>query len=73
MASSSPRWTQSPGRGAAAAAFVRDAVRDAIDRRCRQHVLRQAAGVLRDGGHEWGDDPAAWVQRQRSGDPRRVG
>ena len=41
--------------------------------RCRQHVLRQAAGVLRDGGHEWGDDPAAWVQRQRSGDPRRVG
>ena len=54
-------------------AFVRDAVRDAVDRRRRQHVLRQAAGVLRDGGHEWDDDPAAWVQRQRSGDPRRVG
>ena len=48
-------------------------VRDAVDRRCRQYVLRPASGVLRDGGHEWGDDPAAWVRRQRSGDPRRVG
>ena len=54
-------------------AFVRDAVRDAVDRHRRQYLLRRTAGVLRDGGHEWDDDPAAWVERQRSGDPRRVG
>ena len=54
-------------------AFVRDAVRAAVERERRRSHLRQAAGVLRDGGHEWDDDPAGWVSRQRFGDPRRVG
>ncbi len=59
-----------PGRRSA---FVREAVLAAVDRRRRASRLRRAAGVLRDGGHEWDDDPAARVTRQRTGDPRRVG
>ena len=54
-------------------AFVREAVRDAVDRRRRAYRIRQSAGVVRDGGHEWDADPAAWVQSQRAGDPKRVG
>ncbi len=54
-------------------AFVRDAVLAAVERQRRAIRLRAAAGILRDSQHAWDDDPAAWVSRQRSGDPRRVG
>ena len=55
-------------------AFVREAVRDAVDRRRREYRIRRSAGLVRDGGHEWDGDPADWVRRQRAGDPkRRVG
>ena len=54
-------------------AFVREAILKAIDRHRRTSHLREAAGMLRDREHEWDDDPAAWVSRQRSSDPRRVG
>lgn len=54
-------------------AFVREAVQEAVDRRRRAYRIRQSAGVVRDGGHEWDADPADWVRRQRSGDPKRVG
>ena len=54
-------------------AFVREAVLAAVDRHRRKIRLRQAAGILRNTEHDWDDDPAAWVRRQRSGDPRRVG
>ena len=53
--------------------FVREAIIEAVERHRRAMHLRKAAGVLRDSEHEWDDDPAAWVRRQRSGDPRRVG
>ena len=53
--------------------FVREAIIEALERHRRAMHLRKAAGVLRDSEHEWDDDPAAWVRRQRSGDPRRVG
>ena len=49
-------------------AFVREAVRDVVDRH-----RRRVAGIQRDNEHDWDDDPAAWVRRQRFGDPRRVG
>ncbi len=54
-------------------AFVRDAVLSAVDRHRRTSRLREAAGMLRGSEHDWDDDPAAWVSRQRNGDPRRVG
>ena len=54
-------------------AFVREAIIKAVDRHRRMKHLRAAAGILRDSEHEWDDDPAEWVSRQRTGDPRRVG
>ena len=54
-------------------AFVREAIVQAVDRHRRMKHLRAAAGALRDSKHEWDDDPAEWVSRQRTGDPRRVG
>lgn len=54
-------------------AFVREAVQEAVDRHAYARRLRAAAGMFRDTEHEWDDDPAAWVSRQRGSDPRRVG
>lgn len=54
-------------------AFVREAITDAVERHRRAMHLSKAAGVLRDSEHEWDDDTAAWVSRQRSGDSKRVG
>lgn len=54
-------------------AFVREAILEAVDRHRRMRRLRSAAGMIRDSEHEWDDDPAAWVSRQRGSDPRRVG
>ena len=54
-------------------AFVRKAVTEAVERHRRTKHLREVAGLLRDSEHDWDDDPADWVSRQRGGDPRRVG
>ena len=54
-------------------AFVREAIIRAVESHRRAKHLRAAAGMLHDGEHEWDDDPAGWVSRQRMGDPRRVG
>lgn len=54
-------------------AFVREAILSAVDRHRRASSLRQAAGMFSDSEHDWDDDPAEWVRRQRDGDPRRVG
>lgn len=54
-------------------AFVRNAVLAAVDRYRCARPLRQAAGALGNSEHEWDDDPAMWVSRQRSADPQRVG
>ena len=54
-------------------AFVREAVRAAVDHHRRWRLIREAAGSIPDTGHEWDDDPAEWVRTQRFGDPRRVG
>ena len=54
-------------------AFVRDAVLTAVKRQRRTLQLLEAVGALRGSEHDWGDDAAGWVERQRRGDPRRVG
>lgn len=54
-------------------AFVRKAVRTAVDYHRRWRLIGKAAGSIPDTGHEWDDDPAEWVRNQRFGDPRRVG
>ncbi|MBA3742440.1 type II toxin-antitoxin system VapB family antitoxin [Sporichthya sp.] len=53
--------------------FVRDALRAAVARQLRAQMLRRAAGSIDAEGHDWDEDPAAWVEQQRRGDSRRVG
>lgn len=53
--------------------FVRDAVVAALEHRTRAALIRSARGVITDHSHEWDEDPAAWVRRQRETDDRRVG
>ena len=54
-------------------AFVRGAVRAAVDQHKRWRLIGQAAGAIPDTGHDWDDDPAVWVRNQRFGDLTRVG
>ena len=53
--------------------FIRDSVLAALANCERLEALRQSAGTIDASGHEWDDDPQAWVRRQRRTDERRVG
>lgn len=53
--------------------FVREAIRSALDAGRRWQLLEASAGSISDTGHDWDEDPAAWVAQQRRLDPRRVG
>ena len=50
-------------------AFVREAILAALDRHRRTSRLRQAAGMFRDSEHDWDNDPAGWMSRQRMARP----
>jgi hypothetical protein len=54
-------------------AFIAGAVREALDDERRWDLIESALGSIPDTGHDWDDDPAAWVREQRRADPRRVG
>jgi hypothetical protein len=54
-------------------AFIARAVERALDDERRWELIRSAMGSIPDTGHDWDEDPAAWVREQRSADPRRVG
>lgn len=54
-------------------AFIGGAVRRALDDERRWELIESAIGSVEDVGHEWDDDPAAWVAEQRRGDAARVG
>ncbi len=54
-------------------AYIASLIREALDERRRWEGIRAAYGSIEDGGHDWDDDPAAWVRAQRRSDPRRVG
>lgn len=53
--------------------FIEQALRDALESRERWSLIRSAFGSIEAEGHEWDDDPAAWVAAERYADPRRVG
>jgi hypothetical protein len=53
--------------------FIAEAVRRALDDARRWDDIEAGLGSLRDEGHAWDEDPAAWVRDQRRSDPRRVG
>ncbi len=54
-------------------AFIAVAVRQALDDERRWELVESALGSINDQGHEWDDDPAAWVRGQRRADLGRVG
>ena len=54
-------------------AFIADLIRREIESDKRWEDITSALGALADTGHEWDDDPAAWVREQRRGDARRSG
>ena len=54
-------------------AFIVRAIRGALDDEQRWELIESAIGSIADTGHEWDEDPAAWVREQRLADPRRVG
>ena len=54
-------------------AYIEDAVRDRLDRERRWEIIESSFGTIPDTGHDWDDDPAAWVRDQRRADPGRVG
>ncbi len=53
--------------------FIVEAVRRRLAAEQRWESLMAAIGSIEDSGHEGDADPAAWVARQRTGDPGRVG
>jgi metal-responsive CopG/Arc/MetJ family transcriptional regulator len=53
--------------------YIAATLRRALDDERRWEQIASAVGSLEGAGHEWDDDPAAWVASQRRGDPRRVG
>jgi hypothetical protein len=54
-------------------AFISHAVERALDDERRWELIEASLGSIADEGHEWDDDPAAWVAAQRRADERRVG
>ena len=54
-------------------AFIGELIRRGLDDERRWDEIEAALGVIDDRGHEWDDDPAEWVRRQRRGDDRRSG
>ena len=54
-------------------AFIAQAVRSALDDVRRWERIESAIGSVSDTGHDWDEDPAAWVSAQRRGDARRIG
>lgn len=54
-------------------AFVAELIKRGIEDERRWDDIEAALGSLPDSGHEWDDDPAAWVRRQRRGGGRRSG
>ena len=54
-------------------AFVAELIKRGLEDERRWDDIESALGSVPDTGHEWDDDPAMWVRRQRQGDQRRPG
>lgn len=52
-------------------AFIAELIRRGLDNGRRWDDIEAALGGLPDRGHEWDEDPAAWVRRHRHADPRQ--
>jgi len=54
-------------------AFIAELIRRGLDDEQRWDDIEASLGKLSDSGHEWDEDPAEWVRKQRRGDTRRAG
>lgn len=54
-------------------AFIERVLRRTLEDERRWDQLIASIGSIPDQGHEWDEDPAAWVHEQRFADKRRVG
>ena len=53
--------------------FIARMLRRTLDDERRWDLILSSIGSIEDTGHDWDEDPAAWVRDQRRSDPRRVG
>lgn len=60
------------GRGRRSA-FIAELIRRGLADERRWEDIEAALSSIAVEGHDWDHDPAAWVQEQRHGDPRRTG
>jgi hypothetical protein len=49
------------------------AIERALEWSSRWELIESSFGSIADHGHDWDDDPAEWVHKQRFSDPRVVG
>jgi len=68
-----PRGGDRPAGRPRRSAFIGELIQCGLDDERRWDDIEAALGGLSDTGHEWNDDPAAWVRRQRHDDPRFTG
>lgn len=54
-------------------ALIAALIRRGLEDEQRWDEIEAALGTLSDQGHEWDEDPASWVRRQRRDDARRAG
>ena len=54
-------------------AFICELIRRGLDDERRWDDLEAALGGIPDSGHDWDENPAEWIRRQRRGDDRRSG
>ncbi len=53
--------------------FIAELIRRGLEDEQRWDDIEAALGGISQTGHDWDDDPAAWVQQQRHQDTRRAG
>jgi len=54
-------------------AFIARTLERALDDERRWDEIVSSLGTIGADGHDWDEDPAAWVDAQRRGDATRVG
>ena len=54
-------------------AFICELIQRGLDDERRWEEIEAAIGGIEASGHDWDDNPAEWVRRQRQGDNRRSG
>ena len=54
-------------------AFIAALIRRGLDDERRWDDIEASLGTIADTGHEWDNDPRAWVRAQRQSDDQRTG